>query len=171
MEKLTGYLQQCAWSLLLAGLLLVCAVGYAHYKAEDKQAVIAKEELTVAAGEVIKGAEITVETRGRRGSSKAERYFELTVRPDIGADQKWRIEPQVARATVEKTIGRRAQAKLDPSEGNLVYVLASEGEFLLTYGQMLKIIQNYAQVQKANSSDPLVLALAALLLGLGLAGI
>lgn len=171
MEKLTGYLQQYAWPLLLAGLFLVGALGYAYYKAEDKQGVLAQDQLTVSAGEVIKGVEITLESRGRRGRSRAERYFELTVRPDIGADQKWRIDPLVARATVEKIIGRRAQAKLDPAEGNLVYVLASEGEFLLTYEQMLKIIQDYAQANKANSADPLIWALAAVLLGLGLAGV
>jgi len=171
MEKLTGYLQQYASSLLLVGLFIGAGLGYAHYRADGTDAVIAQEQLVVAVGEVLKGAEVTVQTRGRRGRSTAERYFELTVRPDIGADQKWRVDPQVAKAAVEKIIGRRAQAKLDPAENNLVYVLASEGEFLLTYEQMLKILQGYAQEQKADISTPLIGTFAALLFGLGVVGI
>lgn len=171
MEKLTESLQKFAGVLFLSGLLLAAVLGYGYYKAEDKSPIFAQEQLTVAAGEALKGTEIAVEMRGRNSKNPSERYFELMVRPDIGADQKWRIDKQVDRASIEKTIGKRVQGKLDPTEGNLVYVLASEGEFLLTYEQTLQTLQGYAQAQKNNITDWLLMVLAALLLVMGVAGI
>lgn len=171
MEKLVETLQRFAWLLLLSSLFVIAGLVYTYFKAEEKAAVMAQSDLTVSVGDVLKGAEITVENRGRRGRNTTERFFELTVRPDVGAEQKWRVDEQVPRAKLEKLIGRRAQAKIDPTDSNLVYVLASEGEFLLTYAQMLDILEGYAQTQQAKAFDPYIWAFAGVLLLLGVSGV
>ncbi|MFM9879928.1 MAG: hypothetical protein ACKVOO_05915, partial [Burkholderiaceae bacterium] len=67
MEKLVETLQRFAWLLLLSSLFVIAGLVYTYFKAEEKAAVMAQSDLTVSVGDVLKGAEITVENRGRRG--------------------------------------------------------------------------------------------------------
>lgn len=170
-DNLLAALQRFAWSLLLVGILTLGTAAYIAFLSPDKPTVLAEEQLSVAVGEVLAVTDITAETRGLLGNKVAQRYTQLMVRPDLGSDQKWLVDPQVQKPSLDKLQGRRAQAKLDATNSNLVYVLASEGEFLLTYNQMMTALQAQMQAQKSSLQGTLLWAIGALLLLLSAYGI
>jgi hypothetical protein len=170
-DNLLAALQRFAWSLLLVGLLTLGTAAFLAYASPENPTVLAQEQLSVSVGEVLAVVSITAETRGLLGNKVARPYTQLMVRPDLGSDQKWLVDPQVPKAALDKLQGRRAQAKLDLANSNLVYVMASEGEFLLTYDQMLAALKAQMQAQVSNWQGILLWAAGSLLLLLSAYGI
>jgi hypothetical protein len=160
-----------AWVALLGGIGIVGFGAYSHFKAASGTAYVAQDQLTKLSGKVTEAAEITVESKRRRGGSRvSDKYYEISVKPDAGEMQKLRIHLTWGQKKVEDIIDEKIDAAYDSNDNNIVYSIASKGQELMSYEQSKARLQASAEAQAKSFGGGLILGGGVLLAVIGAAG-
>jgi hypothetical protein len=114
---------------------------------------------------VVKAPEVTVTSKGRRGSGRtSDRYYEIEVKPDTGDAQTLRMNLFVGAKKVEAILEEKIAAKFDPEDNNLVYEVKMGGKDVLSYEDTKAYMQKAAESQAQTMGSAVTLGLGALLL-------
>jgi hypothetical protein len=161
---ITGY----AWLILLAGPGLAGMAIWSSWKADGDHAYTAREQLQTVAGTVTGASEVTVKRKRR----STKQYYEVTVKPDAGGeDRKLRISHSEPKAVVEDIIDEKITALYDSDDNDIVYEVVMAGKPVISFDATRTRMQAEAASTAQSFSGAGTWVLAVVLTLLGAAGV
>ena len=161
---MTGY----AWLLLVAGMGLMGVAVWSQWKAEGDHAYKSREQLETLVGIVASASEVTV----KRKRVTTKKYYELTVTPTAGGEQrKLRVDHSTPSTVVSNLIDEHITALFDADENDTVYEVVTEGKVVIAYESTQQRLLGEATTTARFLGSAGMWALAALLALLGAAGV
>ncbi|MES2610239.1 MAG: hypothetical protein V4679_08360 [Pseudomonadota bacterium] len=161
---ITGY----AWLILLAGPGLAGMAIWSSWKADGDHAFTAREQLQTVAGTVTGASEVTVKRKRR----STKQYYEITVKPDAGGEErKLRIAHSEPKAVVGGIIDEKVTALYDSSDSDIVYEVVMAGKPVISYEATRTRMQAEAASTAQSFSGAGIWILAVILTLLGAAGV